>query len=86
MDEEQRVHAGMERLGQLLRQCREQAGLSPDDICARIQRLSTDMLVAIESGRRPASVTTLHELTALIGMTPEELFQGIYPWDTEFTP
>lgn len=84
-DEEQRVHAGMERLGQMLRQCREQAGLSSDDICARIQSLSKDMLDAIENGRRPASVTTLHEVATLVEMTPEELLHGIYPWGDECT-
>jgi transcriptional regulator with XRE-family HTH domain len=61
-----------ERLGSVVREHRERAGLSLRQLAARLG-VSASLLSRIENGKAQPSVTTLYGLTAELGLSLDEL-------------
>jgi transcriptional regulator with XRE-family HTH domain len=63
---------GFERLGSVVREHRERAGLSLRQLATRLG-VSASLLSRIENGKAQPSVTTLYGLTAELGISLDEL-------------
>lgn len=66
----------LQELGERLRQRRRERGLTQAEL-ARLAHLSPRFLVQLEGGTANISVQRLAELSAVLGLTLTELFQGL---------
>lgn len=69
----------MKAVGRRLRQLREQLGLSQE----KVQFRTGIYLAYVENGHRNPTVTTLIDLCRFYGITLEEFFAGMEPYDAE---
>lgn len=65
------------RFGQNLRRCRQQAGLSQEELGERASLHRTE-IGRLEKGARVARIDTLVQLAGAMAIRPEELVDGIH--------
>lgn len=79
MMKQERNPAFLQAVGRRLRQLREQHGLSQE----KVQFNTGIYLSYVESGLRNPTVTTLIDICRYYGVTLEEFFAGLEPYDEQ---